>query len=305
MGTKQHGYARGCALGCARGCALGYAHENLSGHAGTYAERFLAGEGPYDLWDVYDVVRCWQGTHRSRSRSLAFEKALDKVLSRIHREGSRAVIFQTRPEVYGYARSIRLSASKDVARHLLVECAHIEAQFPGGRSRVSGDSVLIEMPSFSSESAVAGQESELFGWLTARLGADVSTLLRRVHAEGASIAEISRLDGVPEGTLRSRLARAEQLARDLYTREEGLRPAAARERGRCEVLLHNDDENEFATVLEALQRHAELDFDAAEITTMAAHYEGRAVVCRADYARAQGIVEGLSAAGLRATISYN
>jgi hypothetical protein len=29
------------------------------------------------------------------------------------------------------------------------------------------------------------------------------------------------------------------------------------------------------------------------------------VVCRADYARAQGIVEGLSAAGLRATISYN
>lgn len=302
MSTKQHGYALSNMPATPPTAVGTIARELVSARSG-------GADGPFDLWAVYEVLHHWPAAHRGRAQAMSFEKAANKVLSRIRRTGSRSVVLPTLRDVYAYAKSIRASAVKDIARHLKVEREYIHSVGYHGGCRIDHESVYGAKPAAASESAVDSETAGMLQWLRARLGADAANLLHRVHIEGCSVAELSRQSGVPEGTIRSRLARAEAEARALYTREEGMRSLAPREgdrrRGRCEVLLHNDDVSEFRTVLEALQLHAQLDFESAEITTMAVHYEGRAVVCRVDYARAKGIVAGLSSAGLRASISYN
>jgi ATP-dependent Clp protease adapter protein ClpS/DNA-directed RNA polymerase specialized sigma24 family protein len=327
MSTKQHGYALSSMPATPRTAVGAMAREIGGGEIGgrgmdggrmgggpncggpNCGGPNCGGHGPFDLWAVYQVLHNWPAAHRGRAQAMAFEKAADRVLSRIHRTGSRSVVLPSMRDVYAYAKSIRSSVVKDIARHLKVEREYMQTVACHGGCRSDHQDIYGAKPAAKSEAAVDSETAGMLQWLGVRLGADAADLLCRVHVEGFSVAELSRQSGVAEGTIRSRLARAEAEARALYAREEGMRPLAPRTgdrcRDRCEVLLHNDDVSEFSTVLEALQLHAQLDFDSAEITTMAVHYEGRAVVCRVDYARAQGIVAGLSAAGLRASISYN
>ena len=276
------------------------------------ARAFTRAKGPYNLYDIYEAISYWPASERGRVESIAFEKALDKVLSRILRNGPDAVVFDTARDAFAYAKTIRSSATKDSARHLRVQEGYFGGLATGSDRRFNGED-LYGLDSRTSAAPESEFEQEydrdlLVGWLSARVGASDALLLARVYIDGVTPAEVSRESGVAESTVRSRLARAEELARKAYRAELDLRSLEPRDPSRkdqCEVVLYNDDEHYFCTVRDALVHHAELDPETATTCTMTAHYEGKVIVCRAAPVIAQSIVEGLRRTGLRASMSRN
>lgn len=273
---------------------------------------FTRAKGPYNLYDIYEAVSYWPASERGRVETLAFEKALEKILSRIMRNGPDAVVFQSARDAFAYAKTIRSSATKDSARHLRVHESYLAGLASGSDRRSNGEDLSGgDWRYTAAEDSEFEQEYDrelLIGWLSARVGEADALLLARVYIDGITPAEVSRASGVAESTVRSRLARAEALAREAYRTELDIRALSPRDpacRDECEVVLYNDDEHHFCTVRDALVHHAELDPDTATTCTMTAHYEGKVIVCRAAPVAAQSIVEGLRRTGLRASSSRN
>jgi len=206
MSTKQHGYALSSMPATPRTAVGAMAREVGGGEIGgrgmdggrmgggpnwggpNCGGPKCGGHGPFDLWAVYQVLHNWPAAHRGRAQAMAFEKAADRVLSRIHRTGSRSVVLPSMRDVYAYAKSIRSSVVKDIARHLKVEREYMQTVACHGGCRSDHQDIYGAKPAAKSEAAVDSETAGMLQWLGVRLGADAADLLCRVHVEGFSVA---------------------------------------------------------------------------------------------------------------------
>jgi hypothetical protein len=157
-------------------------------------------ERPFDLFDVYQAVlrradRTMDALHRR-----GFEIALDKICSRITRDGASAVRFASARDVFAYAKRAVSSSVKDARRRLDVEDRHRSSVRPSERS--------------PSESLADARCTELGEWLAGSVGPADARLLYAVHVDECSFAELARDWGAKEQTLRARAKRAGERARE-------------------------------------------------------------------------------------------
>jgi len=170
---------------------------------------------PFDLFDVYGAIvrRADRGMDALQRRGL--EIALDKICSRIARDGASAVRFETEAGVFAYAKRAVSSSVRDARRRVDVEIRHRTSVRPWTGS-----------PCEAEDDA---QCTELGEWLAGSVGPDDARLLYAVHVEECSFAELARDWGAKEQTLRARAKRAGERARQRSVSERD-RSAGARAR---------------------------------------------------------------------------
>ena len=170
---------------------------------------------PFDLFDVYGAIvrRADRGMDALQRRG--FEIALDKICSRIARDGASAVRFETEAGVFAYAKRAVSSSVRDARRRVDVEIRHRTSVRPWTGS-----------PCEAEDDA---QCTELGEWLVGSVGSDDARLLYAVHVEECSFAELARDWGAKEQTLRARAKRAGERARQRSLSERD-RSAGARAR---------------------------------------------------------------------------
>jgi hypothetical protein len=159
---------------------------------------------PYDLYTVYQVLSRSEWNWRGIEYANAFEMALDKMMRRIERDGCGAARFATMQDVYAYAKQVRKCVLLDARRHREVTRryeASVGAGGPGYASR--------------SEEWLERDRRETDEWLAEHLGVDDARLYSAVYIDGYTVAQLARMWGIKEGTLRWRLDRAERSANDL------------------------------------------------------------------------------------------
>lgn len=175
-----------------------------------------AGLALRDLHDVYEVLSRWPAQDRGPLQRYAFDLALNRVLTRIAREGAGVVGFASMREVYAYAKRARRSAAVDAARHMEVVGRHRQEFVYRGGARMNGQYIEVHEREVAADPFASARLAELSDWLSARIGADDSALLLAVHVDGSSVAELSRSSGIAESTIRSRLTRGERGVRAQY-----------------------------------------------------------------------------------------
>ena len=193
---------------------------------GERDERRPRGDAPavaLDLWDVYDALRRWPACARGPSERYAFDLALNRILTRIAKDGAAVVKFESKVAAQAYAKRVRETARIDAFRHMEVERHFREEAAPGDRANDQRGYRVIDRATVD-HTEHWGQERRVNGeWMSARVGVESAQLLGRVHFDGCTVAELARESEVAESTVRSRLLRAEAELRACLEAEVGLR----------------------------------------------------------------------------------
>jgi hypothetical protein len=175
-----------------------------------------AGGAGWNLMEVYRVLGNWPAQFRGPVHQYAFDLALNRVLGRIVRDGAGVLQFLTMRDVYAYAKRTRATAMIDAERHLEVVKRHLDSYALGSGGRMNGEYLRAPVNLIAADPFESMRFAEFAEWLAVRIGDEDSALLLAVHAEGHSVAELSRQTGVAESTIRSRLLRATHSARVQY-----------------------------------------------------------------------------------------